>query len=584
MKFLRNLLASVLGTLVALGIIFMVFLIFIAFAGNQETIKPVKDNSVLEISLSKPLKDYGGKYNFIDFEYKFENYDGLNNVTDAIRFAKEDDKIKGISIYSKVFMGGTAQAKAIRDALAGFKESGKFVYAYGDFFTQKDYYLASVADSVFLNPVGEMDFRGLSSEVLFFRDLQQKSGVKMEVIRHGKYKSAVEPFLADKMSEANREQISELLESVWLSVKEDIAASRDITPENLDVFADELAARTPQLALDNGFVDALMYYNDYELMLKRAIGTDALDDVAYVSVTDYAEHASRKKKSFGKDKIAVVFAQGEIGYGKGDDHVIGQGIMIKALKEARENEKVKAIVLRVDSPGGSALASDIIWNEIALTKKVKPVVVSMGNVAASGGYYIAAGADRIFAEPSTITGSIGVFGVVPNIHELAVRWGINAEQVNTNKQSTIYSVFEPMTDEFRAVTTEGIEQVYQTFLERVAQGRNMTISEVDSIAQGRVWSGLEAKEVGLVDEIGGLDDAVAYAAELVDLTDYAVRNYPEYEINFDKVFARFGLVQSREEIIKEEIGQETYEVYQKLKAISQQKGIQARIPFEMHIR
>ncbi|SFT15307.1 protease-4 [Zhouia amylolytica] len=584
MKFLRNLLASILGTLVALGIIFMVFLIFIAFAGNQEAIIPVKDNSVLQISLSQPLKDYGGKYNFVDFEYKFENYDGLNNVIDAIHFAKEDDKIKGVSIYSKVFMGGTAQAKAIRDALADFKESGKFVYAYGDFYTQKDYYLASVADSVFLNPVGEMDFRGLSSEVLFFKDIQEKSGVKMEVIRHGKYKSAVEPFLADEMSEANREQISELLGSVWSSVKSDIASSRGISVAQLDAFADELAARTPQMALDNGFVDALMYHSDYEVMLKRAIGGNVLDDVEYVSVAEYAEHASKKKKSFGKDKIAVIYAQGEIGYGKGDDNIIGQGIMIEALKEARENEKVKAIVLRVDSPGGSALASDIIWNEIELTKAVKPVVVSMGNLAASGGYYIAAGGQRIFAEPSTITGSIGVFGVVPNVHELAERWGINAEQVNTNKQSTMYSLFEPMTEDFKKVTTEGIEQVYQTFLERVAEGRNMEVSEVDRIAQGRVWSGSEALEIGLVDEIGGLDDAVAYAAELVEVSDYAVRNYPEYEINLDKVFARFGLAQSKEDIIKEEIGAEAYQVYKKLKMMLQQKGIQARIPFEMYIQ
>lgn len=584
MKFLRNLLASILGTILALGIIFMFFLIIAAFMGGNEEVVTVKENSVLKISLAKPIKDYGGKYNFVDFQYKFENYDGLNNILDAISHAKADNKIKGISIQSKMFMGGTAQAEAIRNAVRDFKTSGKFVYAYGDFFTQKDYYLASVADSVYLNPVGEMDFRGLSSEVLFFKGLQEKSGIKMEVIRHGKYKSAVEPFLSDEMSEANREQISELLVSLWNTVKEDISESRGISMENLDLYADSLMARNPKLAFQNHFVDGLMYHSDYEVMLKRAIGGNAANDINYVNLEDYAQYASTKKKTSGKDRIAVVFAQGEIGYGKGDDKVIGQGIMIDALKEARENDKVKAIVLRVDSPGGSALASDIIWHEIELTKAIKPVVVSMGSVAASGGYYIAAGAERIFAEPTTITGSIGVFGVIPNIHELASKWGINAEQVNTNAQSTLYSVFEPMSDNFRKNTKEGIENIYDVFLSRVAEGRNMSKDEVNAIAQGRVWSGVEAKEIGLVDELGGLDDAIVYAAQLAEITDYGVKNYPEYEIDFDKVFARFGLVKTREEILKEEIGEETYEFLTKLKTMSEQKGVQARMPFEMTIK
>ncbi|MBC9795014.1 signal peptide peptidase SppA [Sinomicrobium weinanense] len=587
MKFLRNLLASILGCLVAFGVLFFMLLIFVALAGSQEKTITVSSNSILEIRIDEPLKDYGGRFDFTDFGIKFEKYDGLNHILEAIKKAKTDDNIKGISIRSNYLPAGMAQVRAIREAIQDFKTSGKFVYAYGDFYSQKNYYLASVADSVFVNPVGDIDFKGLASEVLFFKDLQEKSGVKFEVIRHGKYKSAVEPFLDNKMSPENREQISELLHSVWGTMLEDIAANRGVQADALNVIADNLEARTPPKALEARLVDRIAYVDEYETSLKKAGGLAEDEELKYIRTEEYAEHVARKNKKAGKNRIAVIYAEGDIVYGEGNKDYVGQGIITKALKEAREDDKVRAIVLRINSPGGSALASDIIWREVEITKKEKPVVVSMGNLAASGGYYIAAGADRIFAEPNTITGSIGVFGMLPNFKQLADRWGINAEQVVTNKQAQGYSVFEPLSDEYREVTKEGIENIYNTFIGHVAKGREMDVDEVDSIAQGRVWSGREALEIGLVDEIGGLGDAVKYAAETVGAKEYTVENYPVYTTSMDEIVDKFigvSVRQSKEHMLKEEIGEEAYRILQKIKVLSQQKGVQARLPFELIVR
>lgn len=586
MKFLRNLLAAILGTLIALGIVFMFFLIIATIAGSAEQPIIVKDNSVLEIAFDQPLKDYGGKYKFTDLDYQFEEYNGVNNVLFAIEKAMGDDKIKGISIHSSFLTTGAATTKSIRDAILEFKNSGKFVYAYGDMYMQKDYYLASVADSVFLNPTGRLDFRGLSSEVLFFKELQENSGVKMEVIRHGKYKSAVEPFISDTMSDENRQQISELLFSVWDTYLEDIAESRSITKEQLNTYADNLATRTPEMALENNFVDVLAYMDQYIKMIKNQIGLNEDQDLNHINILDYAEYASNTQRSNANDRIAVIYAQGEIGYGKGNDNYIGQDIMFKSLKKAREDDRVKAIVLRINSPGGMAITSDIIWREIQVTKQIKPVIVSMGDLAASGGYYMAVAGDIIFAEPTTITGSIGVFATLPNVSGLADNWGINAEQVSTNKNATAYSVFEPVTEDFKAYMKTGIEEFYQTFLKKVADGREMTVSEVDAVAQGRVWTGKQAQEKGLVDEIGGLDDAITFAAKSTGTSSYRIENYPVYETSIEELLkglSGFGFAETKEEILKEELGEEFYKVIQQLKAVSTKKGVQARLPFQINI-
>ena len=451
---------------------------------------------------------------------------------------------------------------------------------------QKDYYLASVADSIFLNPVGAMDFKGLAAEVLFFKDLQDKTGVKMEVVRHGKYKSAVEPFLSNEMSEDNRTQIKELLSSIWNTIVSEIAIDRSMSEQDINIIADTLGGRKPEYAKASGLLDDIVYYDEYEKRLKQAIGISEDDKLNAISLEDYTKISRKRKLGVGKDKIAIIFAQGEILYGEGGPNYIGQGIINKAIIKARDDKSVKAIVLRVNSPGGSALTSDIIWRELEMAKDKKPIVVSMGDVAASGGYYISVGADKIYAEPTTITGSIGVFGTIPNINELAANIGINAEQVGTNKNSVDYSFFEPMSNEFRAFFKEDIETTYQTFLRKVSEGRNITIARADSLAQGRVWSGTEAKELGLVDELGGLEDAIEAAAVLANLDSYSIRKYPKYKTSFERFMEDFGgaSILNKEQIIRKEIGDEIYGLYREVKSVMEQKGIQARLPFTLTIK
>jgi len=583
MKFLRNLLASIIGTFIALGLIFILFLLIAVAVGENKKIT-IENNSVLEIKLHNLVKDYAPKSDdpFDELLGFNDEKIGLSSIINAIENAKYDDNIKGISLTSLDVNAGIAQTQAIRNKLVEFKEVGKFVKAYADIYTQKAYYLSSVADSVFLNPVGMIDFKGLSSEILFYKDLEEKTGVKMEVIRHGKYKSAVEPFLYNKMSDENRDQITTFLKSIWDEMVVDISKSRNSTIAEINNIADNLLARNATLAFDNNIIDGAIYEDEYNDKLKLASGILLDDDLPKISISDYISTGKGRISSTASDKVAIIYAQGEIIYGEGDENLIGQELIIKALRKARNSKNVKAIVLRVNSPGGSALASELIWRELELTKKELPLVVSMGNVAASGGYYLACNADRIFAEPTTITGSIGVFGVIPNFNKLANTIGINAEQVRTNKGAN-YSVFEPMTNEFRVVTTEGVEAVYTTFLDRVASGRNMTIEAVDEIAQGRVWSGVDALNNGLVDELGNLEDAVLYAADLAEITDYKVRNYPSYKVDFVDRFNSFPFMSSKEKVLKEELGEVNYKIYQTIKELSKLKGIQARMPFVIEI-
>ena len=584
MKFLGNLLASILGTLIALGIIFLLFIVIGMALGETDKVV-VKSNSVLEFKLDAVVKDYAPKGNdFLDefLEFRDEKM-GLNEIINAIENAKNDVNIAGISINALNVNAGVSQTKAIRNKLEEFKESGKFIMAYGDFYNQKSYYLSSVADSIFMNPLGGIEFKGLSSEVLFFKDLQDKTGVKMEVIRHGKYKSAVEPFLYNKMSDENREQITTFLQSIWGELLVDISKSRNKTIEELNNIADNLWARNATLAVENNIVDAAVYLDEYESKLKRASGISMDDELSEITLSDYISTGKGRVISSAPNKIAVIYAQGEIIYGKGNKDLIGQELIIEALRKARKDKKVKAIVLRINSPGGSALASELIWRELELTKKELPLVVSMGDVAASGGYYIACNADRIFAEPTTISGSIGVFGAIPNMSKLADNIGINAEQVSTNK-SPSYSVFEPITDDFRTVTKEGVEDIYTAFLERVSAGRNMSIEAVDRIAQGRVWAGVDALQNGLIDELGNLDDAISYAAKLADVTDFKVRNYPDYKLDLGEKLSGLPFMKSKEKVMIEALGFENYKTYQILKQFSEIKGMQARMPFVLEIK
>jgi len=583
MNFLRNLVASIFGTLIALGVILILFVLIASAIGETDKVS-VKENSILEIKLDKQVKDYAPKSdNPLDEMFGLnDDKIGLNDIINAIENAKDDTNIKGISINGNGVRAGVAQTQAIRNKLEEFKESGKFIVAYSDVYDQKSYYLSTIADSIYLNPVGAVDFKGLSSEVLFFKDFQDKTGVKMEVIRHGKYKSAVEPFLYNEMSDANREQITSFLTSIWDEILVDVSNSRNIPVSELNNIADNLLARNANLAKENNIIDEALYLDEYENKIKSALGIFGDDKLNVITIKDYIGTGKGRISSSASNKIAVIYAQGEIMYGKGNEDVIGQELIINALRKAKKSSEVKAIVLRVNSPGGSALASELIWREIELAKKELPIIVSMGDVAASGGYYLSCNANRIFAEPTTITGSIGVFGTIPNISKLASNIGINAEQVSTNSSAN-YSAFEPMRDDFRAITTEGVEEVYNTFLERVSVGRNMSFSAVDSIAQGRVWSGVDALKVGLIDELGNLDDAIAYAAELVEITDYKVRNYPDYRVDFEERIGNFPFMKSKQKLLIEEFGMENYKILETLKYFSNMKGIQARLPYVLEI-
>lgn len=584
MNFLKNVFSTLVALFVFLLIFFFGFIIISSiFGGSDEVV--VEKNSVMVLNLTGIDKDYVEKIEN-PFESLFSDKAtvGISNIVNAIENAKTDSKIKGISILNNQSSMGMAQTKAVRDALLDFKKSKKFIVAYADNYSQKNYYLNSVADTLFLNPIGEVDFKGLSTELMFFKDLQEKVGIKMEVIRHGKYKSAVEPFLENKMSAANREQISTLLESVWGSMIAEISESRKISIATLGAVADSLGGKTAELALQNKIIDKIVYEDQYHSGIRKALKVERDKEYNTIDIQDYAKSNGSKKSDSSDDNIAVIYAQGDIMPGEGSIDMIGEGSMRTALEKARSDKNIKAIVLRIDSPGGSALTSEIIWREVELTKKLKPVVVSMGNVAASGGYYIACGANTIFAEKSTITGSIGVFGLLPNATVLSTRIGINTETVSTNANAADYSPFRPLDKNMRDQAQQGVERIYGTFIKRVADGRKMTLAQVDSIGQGRVWSGIDALKIGLVDKIGGLDDALAEAAKLAKIKNFKIKNLPNFKENFKTMFGDFPFAQNKQKLIIAEIGQENYDMLQQIKRLTARKGIQLVMPFELKIK
>ena len=585
MKFLGNVLATIVGLFVFLMLfLFGIILIAAIFGGDGEEIS-LKNNSVIELNLEHIKNDYAGKYKdpWMSILSDGEKV-GLTDIINAVEIAKTDENIKGISILNEESDLGMAQRKSLRDALEDFKKSGKFVMSYANSYTQKEYYLNSVANTIYLNPVGDFDFKGLSAEIMFFKDLQDKTGVKMEVIRHGKYKSAVEPFLENKMSDANREQTLALLNSVWNSITTDISKSRNISVTKLNEIANGLLARTPEMAKAEKLVDIIAYEDVYHDAIKSALKVEKDKDYNKIDILDYTrKQITTSEDSDTKDKIAVIYAQGEIKSGEGDVNTIGEGSMRRSLIEARKDKNVKAIVLRIDSPGGNALTSDLIWREIEIAKKVKPVVVSMGNYAASGGYYIACNANKIFAENNTITGSIGVFGILPNFSPLATKIGLHTEQVKTNENAAEYSPFLPIDEKFKAITLESVEHVYKTFVSRVAQGRKMSFAQVDSIAQGRVWTGSDAIKIGLVDKIGSLDDAIKEAASLSKIKTFKTKNFPEYEKDINDLLENLPFAKSKESFIKEELGAEAYKILEQIKRVQARKGIQAALPYEITI-
>ena len=589
MNFFKSFLASVLGTVVAfifIGLLLMMSIAGIATAVSSSESVPIEisDNSILELDLDRPMFDNVGATQ--DFEEALglgEDVLKFYEVVLAIRKAAKDDKIKGIDLKTMFPNMGWSQAQSIRKALEEFKAEGKFIYSFGDYFSQKGYYLASVSDSIFLHPMGRMEFKGLAAEVLYYKDFQDEYGFKMEVVRHGKYKSAVEPYLENEMSEANRTQISSLLNSIWDSANAAIAEGRGLTTTALNDIANELKANLPQQAKENGLVDGLVYEEEYESKLKSAVNIEEDKRLKSVDLKQLTGGNGLSKKGV-RDRIAVIYAQGPVLYGEGSENIIGQEVFLKAIDQAVKSRRVKAIVLRVDSPGGSALSSDIIWKALINAKKEKPLVVSMGNVAASGGYYLAVAGDEIYANDMTITGSIGVFATVPNVEGFTNSIGINVQHVETHKNALGYSVFKSPEGDFRASIKEGIEYVYETFKQRVADGRGLSLEAVEDIAQGRVWTGKQALENGLVDGLGGMDQALAAAARLAEIEEYNLISYPKIEPEFEDFISVMGPFSRLEEKLLTNYPKEISLFLTSLSGQENRANVELRLPYTVEIK
>jgi protease-4 len=533
MRFFKVVLASALGYIVA-AVLFII-LIFMLIAGVIASSSPeveVPSNGVLNMKLNYPLQDKVSNSSpfavLATLDPNTQLPIGLNEILRTIASAKTDDKIKGVVLDLTAFSSGYAKLSEVRAKLEDFKTSGKFVYAYADYYYFPTYYLASVADSVFVNPEGEMSFTGMVAQVSFFAGALEKLGVEIQAIRAGKFKGAVEAYTRKDLSPENRLQIETYINSVFDETLKAISSSRGISIEKLKADADALKLRSVADFKAAGYIDATVYRDQFYSAMKKRMGVDDETKVPLISEQKYARALT--PQGSGSDRIAVVYASGDIVGGKGDGTQIAADDMAATLKRVRKDEKIKAVVFRIDSRGGSSLASDIIWREAKLLAAEKPLIVSMSDVAASGGYYIATPARKIFAEPTTVTGSIGVFGLIPNAQKLLEdKMGLSFEYVGTGKHSDMGRIDRPLKADEREYIESVIDKIYDTFLSRVAEGRKMTKEEVHEIAQGRVWTGVMAQEVGLVDILGGLDDAIAYAAAEAELTEFKIREYPKVQ-------------------------------------------------------
>lgn len=587
-EFFKFVFASMIGVILSFFAVFILFIIFIsvmvASAGSDGKVE-VSANSVMHISLDYPISERSDKNPFTDFNFMgFESKKtlGLKEILSGIEAAKSDDNIKGIYLDASSVSAGFATIEEIRNAMIDFRKSGKFIIAYSEVYTQGAYYLATAADKIYLNPEGMLDFRGLSSESLFFKGALDKMGIEAQIIKVGTYKSAVEPFILEKMSEPNREQVTSFLGSMYDHFLSKISESRKIPKATLFTIADNAKVRDPKDAVALKMVDGLLYKDQVLDNLKSRTGIDKKKDVKSVSIEDYAADES-KDSSTSSNKIAVIYANGEIISGEGNDETMGSERISRAIRKARTDDKVKAVVLRVNSPGGSALASDVMWREVVLTKKVKPVIVSMGDVAASGGYYIACAADSIFAQPNTITGSIGVFGIIPNMQKFFNdKLGITFDGVKTGRYADLGDVSRPLTEGERLIIQQEVNKIYNTFTKKVADGRKKSQAYVDSIGQGRVWSGTEALKNGLVDRLGDIDDAIASAAKKAKLKDYKIVSYPTQVDPFKSLFSN-SADKVRLYFVQKELG-DNFTYYEQLKSALKVSGVQARMPYNITVR
>jgi protease-4 len=588
-QFFKITLASMLGFFLSF-VLLLVFFIFmvVAAVSSLETKKSTTTatNSILQISLNYKIEERTSSNPFSNFDFKTFNANpdlGLNDILACIKRAKTDANIKGIFLNLSTIHTGIASIEEIRNALINFRQSKKFIIAYSETYTQAAYYLSSVADKIYLNPVGDLEFKGLRAELLFFKGALEKLELEPEIIRHGKFKSAVEPFLLDKMSPENRKQTGAFMGSIWNHLLENIATSRSIPVADLHTIANNLSIQTAADAEAFKLVDSLLYYDEVLSILQKRIGAAAVDKINFVHLPKYTEAQPEPALTkMAPDKIAVIYAVGTIVDGKGERDNIGSEPIAATIRRARLDNAVKGIVFRVNSPGGSALASEIIWREIYLARKVKPVVVSMGDYAASGGYYIACAADEIIAEPTTITGSIGVFGVLFNGKNFLKNiLGISVDTVKTGRFADIGSFTRPLTAAERAIIQKRVDKVYATFLNRVADGRKRTVAEIDSMAQGRVWSGVDALRLGLVDRLGTIDSAINTVARLAGIKQYKIMALPEQKDPFSKILAELA-GETEKAIIRHQLGT-SYKYWERINTMKEMNGIQTRIPFEAEI-
>ena len=564
---------------------FFIFILLAAIVGAASGDKEVslENNSVLILNLDESINDRSNDNPFANFNFGSMSGGkqiGLNDILDNIGKAAADEHIKGIFLDISSIPSGIASIEEIRNALIDFKKSGKFIYAYSEAFTQPSYYLASVADKIYLHPTGMAELKGLRSEVLFFKGTLDKLGVEPQVFRHGKFKSAVEPFIQDKLSDANREQIRSYIGSIWNHMVDGIAKGRKLSTSQVQEIASKMLVTNAPAAVEFKLVDELKYRDEVLEILQKKTEAKSIDEIEFVSINKMVDVKDTRDKS-GKDKIAIIFAEGEIVDGQGKEGQVGSIEFSKAIRKARLDDKVKAVVLRINSPGGSALASETIWREVMLTKKVKPVIASMGNVAASGGYYIAAPCDSIVASPTTITGSIGVFGLFFNAKQLVNNIGVTVDTVKTNPFADIMTSSRAVTAQESEVIQREVERIYDNFITRVSEGRKISKANVDSIAQGRVWSGADAKRIGLVDVFGGLDKAIEIAAKKAGLTKYRIQELPYIEDPIQKFIKELG-GDSEQAILKKTLG-DSYRYYQQIEHLRAMKSYQARLPYELEV-
>ena len=583
--FMKYTFASMVGVVLAcvvLAILGLVTMVGIVASSDTET--TVEENSILMLDLEGTLAERTEE-NPLEKLLGEENRTlGLDDILTAISKAKDNENIEGIYLQPSSFAASFASLEEIRHALTDFKESGKFVVAYADQYTQSMYYLASVADKVIVNPQGSIAWYGLASQTIFFKDLLSKLGIDMQIVKVGTYKSAVEPFIATEMSEANREQVSAFLQSTWGRVLEDVAASRQLSVADLNSYADQMLELKPaEEYVTCGLADTLMYKDGVLTYLKELTGRDADERLRTLSLADMKNVRRNVPLDKSGNIIAVYYAVGEIDDSKATNEGIHAQRVIRDLRKLREDDSVKAVVLRVNSPGGSAYGSEQIWREVVLLKEVKPVIVSMGDYAASGGYYISCAANCIVADPTTLTGSIGIFGMFPNAQGLLTdKLGLHFDVVKTNPFADMGDLSRPFNAAEREALQHYIDNGYKLFVKRCAEGRGMPTEAIEKIAEGRVWTGATAKELGLVDELGGLDKALEIAAESADITNYSVINYPKK----GDVFSAF-LTEEKNDYLENRMSESLGEYYNYVKFVHHLKDadrIQARMPFELCIK